>query len=248
MRDEVYAQYSEERDNWLKRGRLRLIEVLMRSLPRPEGEAAILEIGAGVGQNVPTLQRFGVVDVAESAPMGLAALAAVPGIRRIYDDPVPFACEARYDVVGAFDVIEHLEDDHAAVRWVAELLVPGGHFIGLVPAGPRLFSDHDLALAHFRRYSARTLRAALGPPLEVVRMGHFNTTLFPAVALPRMLRRATPGEVRASPPRKESATVPAWLDRIFGGILAAEAALIERAPLFPYGVSLYWIARRRASG
>jgi SAM-dependent methyltransferase len=116
MRDEVYAQYSEERDNWLKRGRLRLIEVLMRSLPRPTGEAAILEIGAGVGQNVPTLQRFGVVDASESAPMGLAALAAVPGIRRIYDEPVPFACEARYDVVGAFDVIEHLEDDHAALK------------------------------------------------------------------------------------------------------------------------------------
>ena len=85
----------------------------------------ILEVGPGVGQNVPTLQVFGHVEVIEVSSIGLAALRAMPSIGQIYETPIPFNLNQTYDVICALDVVEHIEDDRSAVEWLSHRLKPG---------------------------------------------------------------------------------------------------------------------------
>ena len=260
MRDEVFGQYQSESGNWLKRGRMALLAALIDEAGHPP-DIDLLEVGAGVGQNVTVLRKFGRVDVAEINPVGLGILQANEHIDHIYQEPIPFELTKSYDVICALDVIEHIADDREAVSWIADGLKPGGSFIGMVPAFQWLFSEHDVALSHYRRYSKRSFNDLLPADLEVVKTGYFNSILFPlpvATRLGKRLRRGRPsmsassdvveadasgGEVTDH--RKETSDVPAGLDPILGAILSAETALIRRRPLFPFGLSVFTLARKR---
>lgn len=179
MEREAYEQYRAEASNWLKQGRMRLLRAMLDAIPARQRPLRCLEVGAGVGQNVPVLARRGSVDVVEIDELGLAALRGMQGIRRIHDRPIPFALEETYDVVVAFDVLEHIADDRLAAAWICDHLAPGGHLIVSVPAYQWLFSDHDVALQHFRRYTRRRLVAALPAGMSVERAGYFVSLLFP---------------------------------------------------------------------
>ena len=65
-----------------------------------------------------------------------------------------------YDLIGAFDVIEHIDDDRAGIASIATKLKPGGKFIMTVPAHPWMWSAHDVVNHHKRRYSKRGSQAS----------------------------------------------------------------------------------------
>lgn len=249
MLDDVFHQYKAESSNWMKRGRSSLLRALLDEAVGGRQGVELLEIGAGVGQNVPTLAQFGRVDVAEISPVGLEVLRTRPGIETIYEDPIPFALNKPYDVICALDVIEHLEDDRAATEWIARGLKPGGYFIASVPAYPWLFSDHDVALGHYRRYTKSSFNRLLPSGLQLVKSGYFNSTLFPLPAAKRLgerlVKRLGKGRPSVSPGGpKESSDVPAWLDPIFGAILSAEVTLFRQRPVMPFGLSVFTLARK----
>ncbi|MFL6162205.1 MAG: class I SAM-dependent methyltransferase [Jatrophihabitantaceae bacterium] len=249
MKTEAYEQYRSEANNWLKAARLRLLDAVLTKHAGTAGQLRILEIGAGVGQNVEVLRRFGTVDVLEIDPLGLRALREVEGINQIYDQPIPTELSGSYDVIIAFDVLEHLPDDRVATKWVASHLNPGGHFIATVPAYQWMFSDHDVALKHYRRYTRQRLVAALPPELPVRQAGYFVCLLFPLAAALRLVGKAVK-LVRRSPAdrteavRKQSSAVPALLDRLFLLELSAEVKLIGRGRALPFGLSVFCVARK----
>lgn len=252
MKDESYEQMSSEASNWLKRGRARLLRVLLRRHARAGSGLQLLEIGAGVGQNVPVLQELGEVDVLEINPLGLARLRELDGVRHVFDQPVPAPLEGPYDVIVAFDVLEHLADDRAAAAWVASLLGEGGVFVATVPAYQWLFGDHDRALDHFRRYTRSRLVAALSPDLEVRQAGYFVSLLLPLAVLMRLVgswrgaltARRRGGATEAV--RKQSAVVPGPVDALFLAELRGEVAAIGRGARLPFGLSVFAVARKRA--
>ena len=251
MKAEAYRQYEAESGNWLKRARGRLLHTLLERSGEPGVPCRILEIGAGVGQNVPVLARFGTVDVLEIDPVGLAALRALDDVGRIYDTPVPTELNHRYDVIVALDVLEHLPDDRAAAQWVADNLAPGGRFVATVPAYQWLFSSHDVALEHYRRYTRGQLLAALPDRLRVLDSGYFVSALFPLAAGARLagkaaarLRRRGPAE----PGRKQSSSVPGPVDAAFSAVTRAEVALIARGARLPFGLSAFVLARNPGDG
>ncbi|KQV72777.1 hypothetical protein ASC64_19195 [Nocardioides sp. Root122] len=253
MRDESYEQMSAEADNWLKVGRGHLLRTLLTEHANDRGGLQILEIGAGVGQNVPILQEFGEVDVLEINPLGLTALRKLEGVRHVFDHAIPAPLQGPYDVVIALDVLEHLADDHAAAAWVASLLSAGGVFVATVPAYQWLFGDHDRALDHYRRYTRRRLVSAMPPELEVRQAGYFVTLLFPIAVVMRLAsssrrvfksRRRGAGSNDAG--RKQSAAVPARVDGLFLAELRAEAAIIGRGIRLPFGLSAFAVARKGA--
>ena len=168
-----------------------------------------------------------------------------PEVERIYDQPIPFELAKPYDIICAFDVVEHLEDDRGAAAWIGDGLKPGGSFIATVPAYQWLFSDHDVALGHYRRYTKSSFNAILPTRLRVVKAGYFNSTLFPIPAAGRLVKRLRRGRMAPSAgAAKESTTVPGWLDPIFRSILSAEVGIIRRRPLFPFGLSVFSMAQK----
>jgi 2-polyprenyl-3-methyl-5-hydroxy-6-metoxy-1,4-benzoquinol methylase len=101
--------------------------------------------------------------------------------------------ERTFDCVVATDVLEHIEDDRAAIRKLSRLVRPDGKVIITVPAGPWLFGFHDEALGHFRRYTRASLRRLCREVLVIHRLRYFGFTLIPVCLLySRILRRPYP--------------------------------------------------------
>lgn len=245
MQPQAYEQYRDEGTSWLKHGRMRLIAALLRRhvppQPRPR---ELLDLGAGTGLNVEVLRAFGVVDALESNPIGLRQLADNPHVRDVFALELPAQLDSRYDVIGAFDVIEHLPDDGEAVAWIDDHLKPGGLLVATVPAYDWLFSAHDVALGHYRRYTERRLRRVVGQRLRVRQSGYFVTGLFPLAVLSRVpsLLRYRIGAARHTS-AKQSAAVPGATAAMFGGLLAAEAWLVGKGIDPPFGLSAYVVAQ-----
>ena len=240
MEKHVYQQMATvEADHWWFRGRRRILERIISRLRLPVVSAKVLEIGCGTGGNLGMLSRFGMVDAVEpdAAARRLAMRASGPTVLEgALPDNIPTAFD-QYDLIALLDVLEHVENDTAALHAVAARLVPGGHVLLTVPAYPCLWSAHDVAHHHQRRYTRATLLEAItSAGLEVETLGFFNMILFPPAAALRLLQRAMPGtsNVREMPPE--------WLNRVLYQIFACERHLVLRLPL-PFGLSLFAIAR-----
>ena len=204
-----------------------------RSLPK------ILEIGCGTGHNLPMLQRFGTVDAIE-IDAAAAAIATQRLGQPVSQSPLPAlegVPDAAYDLIALLDVLEHVEDDAAALRAIAARLKPGGHILLTVPQYMWLWSGHDVANHHFRRYTKRTLRAVIaGAGLRIERLTHFNSLLFPLAAADRMVARLTGRE------GSDDALPAGPLNAAFQAIFGIEKHLVGRVPMSP-GVSLLAILR-----
>jgi SAM-dependent methyltransferase len=200
--------------------------------------ARILEIGCGTGHNIPMLQAFGEVDAIEidppardmasvrlGKPVGGSPLPALPDVPRAY-----------YDLIAVLDVVEHIEDDVAALKAMATCLKPGGKILITVPAHAWMWSAHDTVNHHHRRYSKRSLKQAIADAgLTPKRLGYFNSLLFPLAAAARVMGRITGREDSDdSPP-------PPVVNALFERIFRMERHLVGRVPMAP-GVSIITLA------
>lgn len=131
-------------------------DVLRRVLNKFDGSISFLEIGCGQGAAATILAAHFQYTGYEPDPISFQTASARlerMGVGQVVNDFLPTAPDRQYDVVGAFEVLEHLEDDGVAiqdwVRWVR----PGGHVIVSVPAHPDRFGPADSRVGHFRRYT-----------------------------------------------------------------------------------------------
>lgn len=244
MEDSVYLEMSAvEARHWWFTGRRKIIsgEIGRRLPPAPPGGRRVLEVGCGTGGNLALLKTFGAVDAVEPSAVARDFASRTPDVR-IHDgglpDQMPDFPEG-FDLIAAFDVIEHVDEDAASVRTLAELLKPGGLLAVTVPAYGALWSRHDERHHHKRRYARRELEAIFRQPgLETVRLTHFNTLLFPVAAAVRLAERA--GLIESS----GADQLPAPLVNAFlAGVFGAEAGLLRRVSP-PFGLSLLIIARK----
>ncbi|MEJ2314805.1 MAG: class I SAM-dependent methyltransferase [Nitrospirota bacterium] len=219
---------------WFK-GKRGLIKVLLDKA-RAQKSCRILNVGAGTGDDLSVIRAFGevfVVDVLSEAldmiPDGVAAEKKVGDASEL-DYPDGF-----FDVVVAFDLLEHVQEDAKAVREIYRVLKPRGKFLFTVPAFDFLFSEHDRRLGHFRRYSKKSLKHLLRD-FDSVKMGYWMSTLFFPLAVQRLGLKRHRG---ISIPR-----LPKLLDRIFYGLLETENALIRVGLPMPVGSTIYGLCRK----
>ncbi len=177
-----------EDQHWWFRARRNIIGAAMDKYA-PQQRAHLLEIGCGTGGNLRFFApRFGAVTGVDAAPAAVAlAKQRVPG--EVFCGDFRELLRGRwhdYDVVLLADVLEHVERDHDFLRDLIAQLKPGATLIITVPAHPWLWSPHDAALGHHRRYTLATLRALWATlPVRTHFISHFNTLLLPLIALAR---------------------------------------------------------------
>ncbi len=197
---ELQTHQAEDR-HWWYRGRRTVIERVLDGLGLPE-RARILDAGCGSGRNMVELARRGTVTGVE-----LSDTSVVPGPRsaacgEVIEGSVlemPFA-DGSFDLAVSLDVIEHLEDDLAALRELRRVVAPGGALLVTVPAYQWLWSGHDEINHHHRRYTRRSLqRVAEQAGWRQARTTYFNSLLLPVAILLRVLDRAEHEDDRVEP-------------------------------------------------
>ena len=235
MERSVYDNMAKlDEQHWWYVARRDILDRLIRRRIHLPDKARILEIGCGTGHNLPMLRQFGEVDAievdAEARDMASRRLG-----KPVMGSPLPAlegVEDGAYDLVAILDVLEHIEEDEAALAGIASKLKPGGRILITVPAHPWMWSAHDVVNHHKRRYTRRTLKAviaAAGLRLDMLRW--FNSLLFPVAAGVRLVGRlfGREGGDDALPPRP--------VNFLFGKIFALERHAIGRLPMTP-GVSL----------
>jgi SAM-dependent methyltransferase len=180
---EVRKLAEREVDHWWYRERRHLLAKAISGLT--PGRA--LDIGAAGGGNTRVLREHGWDAVALEYGADGAEVAKGRGLPTLRSDAtkLPLADDS-LDLVMAFDLLEHLHDDDAAVAEVHRVLKPGGTYLVAVPADPKLWSSHDEAVDHVRRYTRDGLLSLLERGgFEIKDVRSWNVLLRPVVAMRR---------------------------------------------------------------
>jgi SAM-dependent methyltransferase len=224
-----------EPEYWWYRARTELLEAALGGFLGSPGR--LLDVGSADGPSVAWMQgdheRFEI----DLDPRGLTPGTGV----RASALALPFGT-GTFDVVGAFDVIEHCEPEAQALAELARVLAPGGRLLASVPAYQWAWSDHDVRAGHYRRYTRPRLVAAVEAAGLTVRRSTYAFAgvfpLFAAERVARRLRRRRGGDGEQGLPQ-----VSPTLDRVLTGVSSAEARALRRRDL-PFGSSVFLAAEK----
>src|SRR5262249_29655033 len=206
---------------------------------------SLLEVGCGTGfvlegmrRARPNIELVGAELFEEGLLVARRRLPAMPLVRL---DARQLRVEEAFDVVAAFDVLEHIREDALVLARLAAAARPGGGLLVTVPQHPKLWSVADDVAAHVRRYTRQELvRKVEAAGLEVVRVTSFVSMLLPLLALSRILGARTPESYEV----EREFSSPRIVDRSLEAVMTAERATIRRGGSFPLGGSLVPLAAR----
>ena len=209
---------------------------------------SFMEIGCGTGyvlsgiaEAVPQARLLGSEIFVEGLRFAAERLATAT-LMQMDARAIPFANE--FDAIGAFDVLEHIEEDERVLGEMHKALVSGGTLLVSVPQHPWLWSPTDDFAHHCRRYTARELRSKVeAAGFEVVRDTSFVSLLLPAMLASRLVTRQKPVEEIEV---RDELTLPPLVNRVFEGVMALERSLIKAGLDLPVGGSRLIVARKRA--
>lgn len=217
----------EGRHFWFRVRRAIILDALRRRSPDMRD---YLELGAGTG----SVARAVAAAFPHALVVATDPLAA--GLDRL--DVRELAADSGFDVVAAFDVLEHIDADEAALRRMFRACRPGGMVLLTVPQHRWLWSAADVRAQHFRRYTNRDLRAKLnGASFAAVETTSFNT----ATLLPFVLRLLA---IRVGGRDPGAALLPRPLDALLAAGMQVDRWAIRAGLRLPIGGSLLAAARR----
>ncbi len=194
-------------------------------LIRPYLGASVLEVGAGIGNNIPYLFAPPVSHWTALEPDATqAAHMANAGVRVVVGTLTAIDATERFDAILYLDVLEHIEDDAGELRHAAARLAPGGRVIVLSPAHPFLFSPMDTAVGHYRRYTAAGLGALTPAGCRLERLVMVDSVGFFASLANRLLLR--------------SEQISAGQVRLWDGVMVPVSRVLDRLLFHRFGKSV----------
>lgn len=251
---QLHAEIEER--HWWFLARRRIVRRLIEGLLPPDRNTTIVDVGCGTGGNLADLaeayRAIGIdtsVEAIELARRRFPRAHFIAG-RAPQDLPATVLADARLVMMN--DVLEHVPDDHALLADMVAAVHPGTYFLLTVPADPALWSPHDEAFGHYRRYRLGEFRALWAKlPVETHLVSHFNARLYPVVKSVRWwnrLRGRTAGSA-GTDFRVPASPVNRLLTTVFAGEADRLADLVAGRTKrgYRHGVSLVALLERRAS-
>ena len=236
------ATLEVDEHHWWYRGRRRVIRAELDRLPLPPN-ARVLDAGCGSGRTLQELVHYGAVSGIElnTDAASLARDRELGDVRVGRLEKLPWD-DATFDLITCLDVIEHVPDDVAALAELWRVCRPGGWLLVTVPAYQALWSHHDEANHHYRRYSRSMLRAASrAGGFQVQRLTSFNSLLLAPAAAVRVAQRHLGTHNGYT---NDLELGPVWLNDALERPLALEASWLARGRTLPLGLSLLAVLRR----
>ncbi|MEV0380173.1 class I SAM-dependent methyltransferase [Nonomuraea sp. NPDC050643] len=194
---EIHRLIALEDTHWWYRERRAVLRRELRELGGRPGRA--LDIGAAGGGNTRVLVEAGWDAMAADNCETAVEMARQRGLKAVRADAraLPFE-PGSVDLVTAFDVLEHIREDYLVTEEIARVLAPGGHALIAVPCDMALWSAHDDAVGHVRRYGRDSLTVVVEKAgLTVDRVWSWNVLLRPLVV--RHRRRSSGSDLRKTP-------------------------------------------------
>ncbi|MBA2623297.1 MAG: class I SAM-dependent methyltransferase, partial [Chthoniobacterales bacterium] len=195
MNPEEYRKLRElEQEHWFYAGKREIVRHWINHFAPLTPEATLVDCGAGTGSFAVEMHGRCRVLAVDDHQQSLEILRRVLPPEHVREGsalalPVP---DASVDCLTALDVLEHVEQDEAAIREFARVQKPGGIGVITVPALPALWSDWDVALHHFRRYRKQHLIRVLAQPgFRLEHCHYLNVAALPAIYLARKIRAWT---------------------------------------------------------
>ncbi len=247
MNPDEYTNLAEvERRHWYYAGKRQIVRYWIQRLHPLKPDDLLADCGAGTGRFAAEMAGFcrvlAIDDFEESLVIARRNLGA-DRVRKGSCVQLPLE-EASVDVLTALDVIEHVEDDRAALSGFARALRPGGLAVITAPALMMLWSDWDVALRHYRRYCRRSLIEAIPQSLfEVACCQYVNVAALPLVLAARKFRALKGRLGFKTQHRSEDAIPPAPLNALLRWSFVSLAC--QNAIRFPAGVGLLAVLRRK---
>jgi len=218
-----------------------------RMLRHFSGAQNILEIGCGTGFVLSSTRRVfpdAQLSGSDIFTEGLGfAKQRVPNAFLFQMDACHIPFRNEFDLIGAFDVLEHVDEDQAALDQIYLACRPGGGLILTVPQHRWLWSSTDDYAHHKRRYTRAELAGkVMRAGFSIEYAGSFVSLLLPAMLVSRLLQKSAQADDRMDAGFK----IGSLTNRVLGAVMKAERWLIARGVSFPLGGSLLLVARKVA--
>jgi ubiquinone/menaquinone biosynthesis C-methylase UbiE len=238
---EYEEMYRLEDFYWWFVGRRRLVSEILRNESASGRSLKILDVGCGTGANMLAFSPYGEVHGVDpsSQAVTFCERRSVSRVKQASVENLPYP-DSFFDVVTILDVLEHTDDDLAALKEVKRVAKPDALIISTVPAYGFLWSEHDEALQHRRRYSAHEVRNKMTVcGFDVERSSYFVTLLFWPIFLVRIFQGLAKD---STSPKTGIHVLPPWLNSLLLRLLDIERWMLRGFNL-PFGVTIVATAR-----
>lgn len=239
---EYNTMFELENDYWWFVARRALVEELVKNEANNCPSPKIFDVGCGTGANLAAFSQYGKsygIDMAKEA-ISFCRSRGLNNLVISKVESVAYLSES-FDVITALDVLEHIDDDVAAMKELYRVCKPGGMLLVTVPAYGFLWSEHDEALHHRRRYAAHELRNKLTlAGFDIERCSYFITLFFFPILAIRILQSIFKDSTH---PKTSHIALPRIINKLLIAILAFEQWLLHFINL-PFGVSIVCVARK----
>jgi SAM-dependent methyltransferase len=233
----------EDKHWWFVARRNLVTDALKASLGAKSAQKPqVLDVGCGTGGTMDRLREWSCVTGLDLEPYALEFCASRGHEDLILGSATEMPFESNhFDAAVALDVLEHIPDHAAAAKDILRVLKPGGTLVVTVPAYQSLWSGHDVALHHQRRYRAEEMGKLLTDTgFDVVHLTYTVSLLFPAVWC---VRRAQNILKKNAPPKADAVVTPEPLNSILLSLLNAEGKFSLKGRL-PFGLTVFAIATK----
>lgn len=236
----------EENNFWFKARNEILIYLFQKYLEKNNSKK-VLEIGCGNGFVLRGLQSLGYQLIGSEIYLdGLKNVQKrLKNIELIQLNALDMPFENELDAIGAFDVIEHIEQDVEVMQQVYKALKPGGYFFITVPQYQWMWSYLDDYAKHKRRYTQKELNTKLKTcGFKVNFSSSFVTTLFPIVILSRMMKKNKDIQDVTVDDVIQEFKIPSWMNHLFFHLMRIDVFCIKKNITLPYGNSIVTVAQK----